>query len=158
MAYLLCRHIRTNGRRCKAASLNQNIFCFFHQHLHHTHRTFRPTEATQAYLLPGQHIQLNPLEDRDSIQVALSVVINALATGQLDIKRATAILYGLQLASNNAVRLDLDPYPLDVVRTAEQTPDGQELATPAVMRWTPSKSRRQRKQARLESETPSASS
>ena len=158
MEFDLCRHIRTNGTRCGSPALRDKDYCFFHSRLAQHHTGFRHTAETRGYLIPGQHIQLNPLEDRDSIQVALSVVINALATGQLDIKRATAILYGLQLASNNAVRLDLDPYPLDVVRTAEQTPDGQELATPAVMRWTPSKSRRQRKQARLEPETPSASS
>lgn len=59
MAYQLCRHIRTNGRRCKAASLNQNIYCFFHQHLHHT-------DATSGYL-PGQHIEHTALEHRESV-------------------------------------------------------------------------------------------
>jgi hypothetical protein len=72
MQYDLCRHIKTNGLRCQDAAL---------------------TEATRGYLIPGQHIELTALEDheedRKSVQVSLSVVINALATGQLEIKRAT---------------------------------------------------------------------
>ncbi len=86
----LCRHIKTNGTRCKAPSLTEGHWCYFHHRLHQRHRAFRPTEATRGYLIPGQHIELTALEDRESVQVALSVVINALATGQLDIKRATA--------------------------------------------------------------------
>jgi hypothetical protein len=82
---------------------------------------------------PGQHIQLTTLEDRESIQVALSVVINALATGALDSRRATALLYGLQLASSNAATLNLMPYAPDVVRTAESTPDGLDLAEPGAI-------------------------
>ena len=82
-----------------------------------------------------QHRQARcPLEDRESVQVALSVVINALATGQLETRRATALLYGLQIASSNAARLNFSPYAPDVVRTAESTPDGLDLADPGATR------------------------
>jgi hypothetical protein len=130
MQYELCRHIKTNGLHCKAAALNGGIWCYFHHRLHHSHTAFRPTPATRGYLIPGQHIQLTALEDRESVQVALSVVINALATGQLDIKRATALLYGLQLASNNARGLHTEPYPTNTVRTIEPSPEGLDLAQP----------------------------
>ena len=130
MQFDLCRHIRTNGVQCQSPALSLKPYCFFHTRMAERHSGFRHTTETRGYLIPGQHVQLAPLEDRESIQVALSVVINALATGQLDTRRATAILYGLQLASMNAVRLNLSPYAPDVVRTAEQTPDGQELAEP----------------------------
>jgi hypothetical protein len=137
MEFDLCRHIRTNGTQCSSPALRGNDYCFFHTRLAQRHSGFRHTPEARGYLIPGQHIQLTALEDRDSIQVALSVVINALATGQLETRRATAILYGLQLASNNAARLQVEPAHEDVVRTAEQTPDGLELAPPAVMRWVP---------------------
>ena len=130
MDYLLCRHIKTNGLQCQSPALNEETFCFFHNRLHARHAAFRHTEATRGYLLPGQHIELAPLEDRESVQVALSVVINALATGRLDSKRATAILYGLQLASNNAATLRLEPAARSLVQTAEATPDGLDLADP----------------------------
>jgi hypothetical protein len=130
MQYEVCRHIRTNGLQCKAAALNGGIWCYFHHRLHQRHISFRSTEATRGYLIPGQHIELTALEDRESVQVALSVVINALATGKLDIKRATALLYGLQLASNNARGLRIEPVASRVVRTIEPSPEGLDLAEP----------------------------
>ena len=130
MQLTLCRHVKTNGTRCKAPSLTGGTWCYFHHRLHQRHTAFRSTAATRGYLIPGQHIELNVLEDRESVQVALSVVINALATGQLDIKRATALLYGLQLASNNAASLQTRPYAPDIVRAVEPSPEGLDLAEP----------------------------
>jgi hypothetical protein len=131
MKYLLCRHIKTNGLRCKAPSLTGAIWCYFHARLHQRHTGFRHTEATRGYLIPGQHLELSALEDRESIQIALSVVINALATGQLEINRATALLYGLQLASMNSGKLNISPYAPDVVRHVSSSPEGLDLADPA---------------------------
>jgi len=129
----LCRHIKTNGLQCHAPSLNENIYCYFHSRLHQRHTGFRYTPATRGSLLAGQHIELTTLEDRESIQVALSVVINALATGQLEPRRATALLYGLQLASSNARGLNLEPFAHDVVRTIDSSPEGIDLAEPGIM-------------------------
>jgi hypothetical protein len=133
MQLSLCRHIKTNGTRCKAPSLTDGLWCYFHHRLHGRHERYRPTEATRGYLIPGQHIELTALEDRESVQVALSVVINALATGQLDIKRATALLYGLQLASNNARGLYTEPGAANTVRTIEPSPEGLDLAEPGAV-------------------------
>jgi hypothetical protein len=111
-------------------SLAASPFCYFHDRLHKRHARYRFTPATQGYLIPGLHIQLGPLEDREAVQVALSQVINALATGALQVKAATALLYGLQLASNNAAGLRLGQQPLDIVRETCTTPD--ESATPGI--------------------------
>jgi hypothetical protein len=127
----LCRHIKTNGTRCKAPSLTNGIWCYFHSRLHQRHATYRHTKDTRGYLIPDQHIELTALEDRESVQVALSVVINALATGNLDIKRATALLYGLQLASSNARGLNIQPYASSVVRSIEPSPEGLDLVLSA---------------------------
>jgi hypothetical protein len=132
MQYPLCRHLKTNGLQCGAAALTTSVYCYFHNNLHQRHRGFRHTEATRNYLIPGQHVELTTLEDRDSVQLALSIVINALATGQLETRRATALLYGLQVASANAVNLDLRPSPSEVVRTFEPTAQGDLLAEPAI--------------------------
>ena len=133
MQYELCRHIKTNGLQCKGAALAAGLWCYFHHRLHQRHAPFRPTPATRGYLIPGQHIELTALEDRDSVQVALSVVINALATGQLDTKRATALLYGLQLASSNARNLRIEPNPANAVRSIEPSPEGLDLAEPGAV-------------------------
>ena len=130
MHITLCRHVKTNGTQCQSPSIKDADFCYFHQNLYRRHAGFRYTPATRGYLIPGQHIELAPLEDRESVQVALSLVINALASGQLDTKRATALLYGLQLASMNAPSLKLYPSANDMVRSTDQTPDGIDLAHP----------------------------
>ncbi len=130
MQYDLCRHIKTNGLRCKSPAVDQTVYCYFHTRLHQRHAAYRPQGDAARYVVPGQHIQLVALEDRESVQTALSVVINALATGQLETSRATAILYGLQLASNNAARLNTQPYAPDVVHSINSSPEGLDLAEP----------------------------
>ena len=137
MQYELCRHIKANGIQCQAPCLTGEEWCYFHNRLHQRHSSYRHTAATRGYLVPGQHIQLTALEDRESVQVALSVVINALATGHLDTKRATALLYGLQLAATNSARIRVEPYAPNVVRSLHSTPDGLDLAEPgAVLTFT----------------------
>jgi hypothetical protein len=133
MPYRLCRHIKTNGLQCHSPALDDGLWCYFHHRLHGRHEKYRTTEATRGYLIPGQHIELAALEDRESVQVALSVVINALASGNLDIKRATALLYGLQLASNNARGLRTEPFAANIVRTVEPSPEGLDLAEPGAV-------------------------
>ncbi len=54
-------------------------------------------------------IDFPPLEDRHSIQLALSLLIKALAEDRIDPKRAALLFYGLQVASANA--RDLNPVP-----------------------------------------------
>ncbi len=132
MPYALCRHIRTNGLQCKSPALSEKDYCFYHDRLYRRHSPFRYTEAARGYLLPGRDLELTALEDRESVQLALSLVINALATGQLETKRATALLYGLQTASNNAARLRPAAFDPDIVRTTEITPEGLDLALPGV--------------------------
>jgi hypothetical protein len=130
MQYQLCRHIRTNGLQCQAPSLREATYCYFHTRLHQRHSTFRPQGEATRYVIAGQHVQLIALEDRESVQTALSVVINALALGQLETRRATALLYGLQLAAINASKLNTQPYAPNVVRSIDSSPEGLDLAQP----------------------------
>src|SRR5258708_6636825 len=130
MQYPLCRHIKTYGLQCQSPSLSSGDWCYFHTRLLQRHTSFRHTPATRGYLIPGQHIELTALEDRESVQVALSVVINALATAHLEPNRPPALLYGPRLPSMTPARLQLKPYAPDVVRTLQSTPDGLDLAEP----------------------------
>jgi hypothetical protein len=133
MQYPICRHIKTNGLQCQSPALRHTEFCYFHYGLLKRHTGFRHTETTSATLIPGKHIQLSPLEDRESVQLAISTVVNALATGQIETQRATAILYGLQLASHNASHLNTEPSPRNVVLTVQPSPDGHDLAEPGAV-------------------------
>ena len=133
MQYALCRHIKTNGTQCQAPSLADGLWCFFHTRLHPRHSRFRPIEVESDSIIRAQPVHLSALEDRDSVQVALSVVINALASGQMESRQATALLYGLQIASSNLARINSTPSPAKVVLSAEPTTDGQYLAEPGAV-------------------------
>jgi hypothetical protein len=78
--------------------------------------------AKKSLLDRGHMIALPPLEDRLSIQLALSEVINALACDFIEVKRANAMLLGLQIASRNTKGLDPFPQPHEVVRDAAPAP------------------------------------
>src|SRR5580698_7421623 len=95
-----CRHIFTDGRRCASPSLRQENFCYFH---HTTRRPIAP-ETTQARRrttarLAEFHLPLP--EDRSAIQSAIGMIIQRIASNDLDPKRAGLLLYALQIASLN---------------------------------------------------------
>lgn len=124
----LCRHLKTNGTQCQSPQMEGSNYCFFHDRLHERHKNYRFTKTTERGLIPGYSIKLHALEDAESIQVAISAVVNALAMGALDERKATALLYGLQLASINITRLSPKPKPEEIVRSVCTTDDGLTLA------------------------------
>jgi hypothetical protein len=73
----------------------------------------------------NRSLDLPPIEDTESIQLALIEVLQAIAANQLDTKRGGLLLYGLQVASANVRKLHL---PIDAVRTISHTEDGTPLA------------------------------
>lgn len=125
-----CRHIRINGERCGSPALRSETFCYYHDEQGRRHRRPNPPPSDLPTILhpmtlqdgnqrdpmlaaPSEPLQLDfpPLEDRHSIQLALSVLINALAQDRIDPKRAALIFYGLQIASSNARNLDSATVP-----------------------------------------------
>jgi hypothetical protein len=71
-------------------------------------------------------LDLPPLEDTASIQLALIDVLQALAANQLEPKRAGLLLYGLQVASANVQKMHI---PIsDTVRSVTFTENGTPLA------------------------------
>jgi hypothetical protein len=122
-----CRHIRTTGRRCAAFAMRGQSFCYAHRISNARHRTLgrpdvssvikdhnldiaqldsNPLVAEYYGLVKGPLLlDFPPIEDRDSIQLALSMMLTALGQDRLDPKRATVMLYNLQIASANASKL-----------------------------------------------------
>jgi hypothetical protein len=151
-----CRHIRTNGRRCCSPALRTSAFCYYHGRSIERHRGLSLPAAADGMptiihpLNTDEQRQRNPilaeyfagvapnpapltlnfpvLEDRESIQVALSMLISALGQNRLDPKLATTMLYGLQVASANALKLHLEPSANQVVRSTVIDSTGAELA------------------------------
>jgi len=146
MATNVCRYIRVTGARCGSPSLTGKAFCYYHIRLARQH-TAPPVDTTPVIIhpIPKDHLDrmqrepilaeyysgmldanhraaltqldLPPLEDRHAIQLAISVVINALAHNRIDFRQATGLLYGLQVASANAK--DLIPTPTRHQRTGK---------------------------------------
>jgi hypothetical protein len=68
------------------------------------------------------------LEDAESVQIAISLVVAALARNRIDSRRAATILYALQLASTNARFINTEPYPSSIVRSIVRKKSGLDLA------------------------------
>ncbi len=143
-----CRHIRTTGRRCNSPALRDKAFCFYHDRSRMRHRSPAPKAPGAGLILHpmraealGQHdpmevapqsqpltLEFPILEDRESIQVAASMIVTALGRNQLDGKRAATMLYGLQVASA-VTHFDIHPADACMMQIeAFNTPEGEDLS------------------------------
>ncbi|GAA3747698.1 hypothetical protein [Terriglobus aquaticus] len=147
-----CRHILTNGEKCESPAWSGRHFCYYHTLYRRRNKPNKKTtpalnvaivdnedkwhrvEAIEPF---AKRYTLGPLEDAASIQVAISTVLNALADQRIDHGRASTLLYGLQLASNNlrALQTATDSTPKPPVTpcpavTYAQVPASQELTAP----------------------------
>lgn len=94
----LCRQIKTNGLICRSPAMGESAYCYFHnRHLQRQAGLRRSGGCAVA-----QQLELCALKDGESVQRALSAVVNALAADRLETRRATALLYGLQLVCGNS--------------------------------------------------------
>ncbi len=84
-----------------------------------------PVGAPASASVPAAPLDLPPVEDTASIQLALIDVLQALAANQIDPKRAGLLLYGLQVASSNAAKMHLS---VSAVRTITYSDEGTPLA------------------------------
>jgi hypothetical protein len=108
--FIECRHILTNGRKCRAAALRGKPFCFFHAKLH-----FRSGPRRKC----GQVPQLGIPDLRD-IQAAVNETIATLRSPLTDTRRAGVLLYGLHLAANLQKRIQTaDQLPHDSISPHE---------------------------------------
>lgn len=130
--YQECRHIKTSGKKCGAAALRGKPYCYFHARYRSRYgrNSGAKSLSTSSPLSPIPALDLPLLEDRSAVQLALTDVVQALASGELDPRRAGLLLYALQIASANAVR-DYDIVASETVRTVSQNKNGEELG-PAV--------------------------
>jgi hypothetical protein len=88
--------------------------------------TERHPERSEGSALHSAPLDLPPLEDTASIQLALIDVLQAFAANQLEPKRAGLLLYGLQVASANVQKMHI---PISgSVRSVTFTENGTPLA------------------------------
>ena len=113
-----CRHIKPNGRKCQAAALSGMPYCYFHARLH------RMAHARRA--APADPLELPVLEDRAAVLLALTQVVEAMASSRLEPRRAGQFLYALQIAAQLVEPREFIS-SRDYVQTLTFTPDGDEL-------------------------------
>ena len=88
-----CVHIKTDGIRCGSPALRGGYRCYHHA----APSRLRARRATR-FTVPE-------ITDPVSLQAALSLIIGALANGELEARRASALLYAVQLAHANFNRM-----------------------------------------------------
>ena len=115
-----CRHILADGHRCGSKCLRGEQFCYYH------HTTRRPAPkhgscAPQPDPMPDTMSRFDlPLpEDRSAIQAAIGIILQRIAGGCLDSKRAGLLLYALQIASSNLPKQAAAP-PLTPFESVEE--------------------------------------
>jgi hypothetical protein len=84
-----CRHIFTDGHRCGSICLRGEPFCYYH------HTTRKP--APRKTLAPGEtashsSFDLPMPEDRSAIQTSIGLILQRIASNDLDPKRAGLLL------------------------------------------------------------------
>jgi hypothetical protein len=77
-----CQHVHYSGKPCKAPARRGRNYCIFHQAAH----------------LDSGGCVLPIVEDQHSYQLAAIRIMRALADDAIDPRKATSLLYGLQLA------------------------------------------------------------
>ncbi len=116
--YMICRHIKINGLRCQSPALKGAWFCYYHDKTH--------TVGADPYVRFGA-LQLPVPEDSAAIQLSVARINDALINDRIDLKKATSLYYGLQIAAQFIDRKQ--PFDEDkIVQFAEQTSVGDELA------------------------------
>jgi hypothetical protein len=118
MMYMTCRHIKPNGLRCESPALKGGHFCYYHSKVHTIGA--EPNPKYGPLLLPAP-------EDPAAIQLSVARINDALINGRIDLKKATTLFYGLQIAAQFINRKEIF-LESRTVQSTELAPDGDELA------------------------------
>ncbi len=121
--YQICRHIKTNGKRCHSPALRGSAYCYYHV-------------RTQAMAAPNyikfDDLKLPLLKDSASIQVAISKITAAFLSSRIDARRTGLLHYAVQIASQNIDRTS-DRENSEIVHSMTVTDEGDEMAPQKVI-------------------------
>jgi hypothetical protein len=96
----ICRHIKSNGRRCGSPALKGRAWCFYHGKRRATARGRAPNPPQPIAFPPGL-VDPCPQPNSPAVQAALTAVARGIAVNRIDPAHAATLLYGLQLVSAN---------------------------------------------------------
>jgi hypothetical protein len=88
----LCRHVMPSGLTCKAPAMRGTAFCYYHGRATRPARPVRPSEI---------EIELPHLIDVESCLEAINEIVQALAASRISSRRASILLYSVQMSLAN---------------------------------------------------------
>lgn len=148
--YPECRHIHVLGRRCQSPALKGQPYCYFHSRSRVRHNTLPPErsilhplradalgQADPTYDTYAPLLDFPPIEDHESIQLSVSMILNALGRNTLNNKRAATMLYALQVATSVTEKDHDGKAPLYVEPEVALAPDGTDIAIVPELRPAP---------------------
>jgi hypothetical protein len=101
-------HIMVDGANCGSPAMRGNRFCYHHKRQHQQRNAVKAERARDSR---NPQFAFPVLEDSDSIHLSLTKIMQLLATGQLDHKTASLMLYSLQIATSNLQHASLENHP-----------------------------------------------
>lgn len=105
MSVFLCRRCKTNETLCPPPANDHANRRASHKWRDRDLKRSVATLSAGEALAGNGNIELPAITDYESVQLALSTVIHAVAAGTLDTARAKVLFYGLQIASANLRKL-----------------------------------------------------
>ncbi len=101
-----CHHLHASGQTCGSPALRHEEFCFYHHPTRKPapHSRLRRREAAFDLPLPAGN-------DPAGLQLALAEILRRIAANQITPRRAGLLLYGLEIASLNALTSPSPPSP-----------------------------------------------
>ncbi len=92
-----CEYAKPNGHFCGSPALRGRDYCYWHL----THLARRLHAEKQEATADHTPLELPPLEDANSVQLAIMMVMDAMLHDRIGPKKSGQLLYALQLASSN---------------------------------------------------------
>jgi hypothetical protein len=105
---LRCQHIKVDGVQCGSPALRDNRRCYFHDRWNRVEANVKSGRSLGGNGLP-------PLEDANSIQLALAEVMQLAIMGHIEYRVFALLLRALRIASANLKHLSPTPEPTHIV-------------------------------------------
>ena len=103
MNLTFCRHILPSTRKCQSPALTGKLYCYHHARLYRRGSGFYAGNLLPRLVPTLQLPGILPTAPA-AIQATLASVLQALATGHIEPRRATPVLYALQQRLNHTQR------------------------------------------------------
>ena len=93
-----CQYTKADGEQCGCPALKRKRFCYFHSKTADGRKRKKST-STGRHAERSSDLELPVLENDRAIQMAVTNICRQLATDGIEPKRASTLLYGLQVAA-----------------------------------------------------------